>query len=528
MVIDALKEKLEKREKIFSTMLCHLGFTKLPGLYKSCGLDMLVMDLEHGSFNPETIGDFLQMCNQVGLPVITRVQDCEYHCISKPIDMGADGVLIPRTESMEQVETAISSMRFYPYGKKGVGGRGLLRPGEDVDAFNKNRLLFLQIESKLGTDLLDEMLTKYGDQIAGIIIGPNDMAVSMGCGLNINAEPVVENIRKTIAICDKHQKSIGIFMDDDKVAERWYMEGMNIFWVGVEETHLAMELKRNRSRIDSFRKDEVAKPFEGYLTTKPWEAYMEPFRIFGNLYFVGNRYVSSHVIDTGDGLILLDSNYPQCTYLVTEGMRKLGLDPMDIKYILHSHGHYDHIGGTKALVELTGAKTIIGKADAPYVDGTVELTWAQELGFEYIEQFKPDILLEDGDVFTCGKTSIRAVSTPGHTEGTMSYFFNVDDGVNTYTAAMFGGAGVNSMTNGFLQARGLPLSLRDTFRQSLDKVRNEKVDVLIGNHPGDVDTAGKWARMKNGEPNPFIDTTALDRRLAYITKQFEDMIASGV
>jgi 2-keto-3-deoxy-L-rhamnonate aldolase RhmA len=253
MVIDALKEKLAKREKIYSTMHCHLGYTKLPGLYKACGLDMLVMDLEHGSFNPETIGDFVQMCNQVGLPVITRVQDCEYHCISKPIDMGADGVLIPRTESMEQVETAISSMRFYPYGKKGVGGRGLLRAGEDVEAFNKNRLLFLQIESKLGTDLLDEMLTKYGDQIAGIIIGPNDMAVSMGLGLDINAPAMIDNITKTIKVCKDHGKSIGIFMDDDNVAERWHNEGMNLYWIGTELTMLSAEIKRNRQRIDEFK-----------------------------------------------------------------------------------------------------------------------------------------------------------------------------------------------------------------------------------------------------------------------------------
>ena len=96
---------------------------------------------------------------------------------------------------------------------------------------------------------------------------------------------------------------------------------------------------------------------------------MDPFRIFGNLYFVGTTFVSSHVIDTGEGLILLDSGYPQCTYLVTEGMRRLGLDPMDIKYILHSHGHYDHIGGTRALVELTGTKTIIGREDVDYANG---------------------------------------------------------------------------------------------------------------------------------------------------------------
>lgn len=252
MMIDVLKEKLEKREKIFSTMLAHIGFTGLPAVYKSGGLDVLIMDLEHGSFYPENIGDFVQMCHVADLPVIARVQDCEYHCISKPLDMGVDGVLIPRTESLEQVETAISSMRFYPLGKKGVGGRALLRPGEAVYDFNKNRLLFIQIESKQGVDLLDEILDKYGDQIAGIIIGPSDMAVSMGCGLDRNTDVMIENITKTIEICQKHSKTVGMFMVNDVEAEQWYQKGMNFFWVGAELSLLRAEVKRTKNRIDEF------------------------------------------------------------------------------------------------------------------------------------------------------------------------------------------------------------------------------------------------------------------------------------
>lgn len=250
--IETLKEKLKNREKIYSSMLCHVGFTGLPALYKASGMDFLVMDLEHGSFYPENIGDFAAMCHVADLPVIARVQDSQYHCISKPIDMGADGVLIPRTESMEQVETAISSMRFYPYGKKGVGGRALMRSGEDIYDINQNRLLFLQIESQKGVDLLDDMLKRYGEHIAGIIIGPCDMAVSLGCGLDINAAPMIACIKKTIRTCEKHGKSIGMFMDDDQVAKRWHDEGMNLYWIGTELTLLGAELARTKRAIDAF------------------------------------------------------------------------------------------------------------------------------------------------------------------------------------------------------------------------------------------------------------------------------------
>ena len=118
-------------------------------------------------------------------------------------------------------------------------------------------------------------------------------------------------------------------------------------------------------------------PREGYVTMKQWEGYMEPFRIFGNLYFVGSTHVCTHIIDTGDGLVMLDSGYPQCLYMITEAMHKVGLNPKDLKYILHSHGHYDHIGGTRALIEMYGVKTVIGRGDEDYVNGKLDLTWAK-------------------------------------------------------------------------------------------------------------------------------------------------------
>ena len=110
---------------------------------------------------------------------------------------------------------------------------------------------------------------------------------------------------------------------------------------------------------------------------------MEPFRVFGNLYFVGTEPASAHLIDTGAGLILLDSGYPETLYLVLDSIRRLGFRLEDLALILHSHGHIDHIGGTRALVELTGAKTAIGAADADTVRGRRPLTFAKELGMTF-------------------------------------------------------------------------------------------------------------------------------------------------
>ena len=130
---------------------------------------------------------------------------------------------------------------------------------------------------------------------------------------------------------------------------------------------------------------------------------MVPFRVFGNLYFVGTKPASAHLIDTGNGLILLDSGYPETLYLIMDSIRELGFNPYEITLILHSHGHIDHIGGTRALVELTGAKSAIGRADLDYVTGKRDLTYAKELGMSFDGYFEPDQLLDDGDVIKLGK-----------------------------------------------------------------------------------------------------------------------------
>ncbi|MBR5559345.1 MAG: hypothetical protein IKU72_03780 [Oscillospiraceae bacterium] len=254
MLIDAVKAvkaKLENREKIFSTVLQSIHGNCLADVYKDAGLDFLVLDMEHGPFSPENSSDFIAKCNDVGLPVIVRVQDCGYYYISKPLDRGADGIMIPNVKTMEQVETAIKCMRLPPVGAKGFGAGPQIHKGEKIEEFNTNRMLILQIESKAGTDALDEMLTKYGHEIAGIIIGPGDMSVDLGYPFDLTAPPLLENIARTVDICLKHNKSVGMWMPDKATAEKWYKAGMNIFWYGTDLIMLSNELNRAKALIDS-------------------------------------------------------------------------------------------------------------------------------------------------------------------------------------------------------------------------------------------------------------------------------------
>ncbi len=247
-----LKEKLKNCEKIYAGMINELT-TEASAASCVGKYDFMFIDFEHGNLCPELGRPFFKICREIDLPTIARVQDCEYHCISKCIDMGADGVMIPRTETLEQVKLAIESVRFYPRGRKGVGGAGLFRKGEKFEEINDNRLIILQIESPLGVANLDEMLTRYGEEIAAAVVGPCDMANTCGCGIDIAAPIVLENAQRVVDICRRHGKPAGIFCTPGNLAY-YYNTGMRILWYGNDAAfHLGGEEAMQRQKADMDR-----------------------------------------------------------------------------------------------------------------------------------------------------------------------------------------------------------------------------------------------------------------------------------
>ena len=227
-----------------------------------------------------------------------------------------------------------------------------------------------------------------------------------------------------------------------------------------------------------------------------WKKYIKPSKLIGNLYFVGTYEASTHFIDTDDGLILIDPGYSESLYMVIHNIWQLGFKPTDIKYILVSHAHLDHMDATEALVKLTNAKTFIGKGDLPLLNGDV---------FHYpIRPFEPDYLLSDNDTISLGNTQIQCISTPGHTDGTMSFFFDVKDEGKIYRAGMFGGAGCNTLVRSFLEEHNLPLSNREKYLNSVESLLKEPVDVFVGNHVQNNATDKKIDMLNVSKTNPFI------------------------
>lgn len=248
--------------------------------------------------------------------------------------------------------------------------------------------------------------------------------------------------------------------------------------------------------------------FERRTIVNPWEGKIEPFKIIGNVYFCGTFQASCHLIDTGDGLILIDPGYSNTLYLVVASIYKLGFRPEDIKYIINTHWHWDHTEATAAMADLSGAKTLIGRDDA-------------EKARQY---FDVDILLKDGDTLTLGNTTISFMETPGHTKGTVSLFFDTTENGVTYRVGMFGGAGANTLRKDAFDFYGC----REAYYASLERLQKEKVDVFIGNHVWNNDTFTKGKLLIQTGENRFVDSNMWNRFLNHCKQRLDEIIAEGL
>jgi metallo-beta-lactamase class B len=220
-----------------------------------------------------------------------------------------------------------------------------------------------------------------------------------------------------------------------------------------------------------------------------------PFRVFDNLYYIGIGWVAAWLIDTGDGLVLIDTLYDEHVEPMLDKIRSLGFDPADIRYVFVTHAHFDHCGGVARVKEVSGAVVGMTAEDwnmfAADADGSSGLP-----GFPTIPT---DLVLDDGQQITLGDATFIFFKTPGHTPGVLSMSFPVRDGDALHKAFMFGGTGLN-------------FSGADRTRQYLDSVdRILAMDGLEVNVPNHASMGAVFQRnqklklRKPGEPHPFVD-----------------------
>ena len=222
-----------------------------------------------------------------------------------------------------------------------------------------------------------------------------------------------------------------------------------------------------------------------HAANKPWLLTQKPFRVAPRVYYVGDTWVGAYLIDTGDGLVLIDTTVFETTYLVLEAVRDLGFDPHDIKNILLTHCHVDHSGGVNQIKTISGAAVWQSREDTAFMTQPANLG----LGDKFkITEYPVDEYFDDDKTLQWGNVSIKTVLTPGHTPGTTSFFITVpDDKGSSLVVGLHGGVGPNTMTDEYFEKFGLDKGLRQRFIEDCDKLKAVHVDISIPSHPAHGD-----------------------------------------
>lgn len=268
------------------------------------------------------------------------------------------------------------------------------------------------------------------------------------------------------------------------------------------------------------QREFTASPLSHYWINQE-QRYVEPFRIYGNVYYVGDSWVCAHLIDTGDGLLLIDGGNCGAEKLLIHAIWSLGFNPGDVRWMILSHGHLDHIGAVQLFRRMFGTRIYMGEPDAVMFRERPELSCIQDNPDVTMTLFEPDEVIREGDVLHFGNVTIDCKLVPGHTPGCVALFFDVtEDGV-TKRAGYFGGFGLNTLQTDYLRDIGdSDFQARRDYIASLEKVRDERVELFLGNHTANNNLLEKAALLKEGKgPNPFLDDTCWraymdDRRAA--------------
>lgn len=248
-----------------------------------------------------------------------------------------------------------------------------------------------------------------------------------------------------------------------------------------------------------------------------WNQPFPPLHIVGNVYYVGAAGVSSYLITTPQGLIVLDGGLPETAPQIVKNIRSLGFKVEDVKYLLNSHAHYDHSGGLAELKKASGAKLVISRPDAPWVEAGEHDLYAPKTTYK-MPAVHVDRIIDDGATVELGGAKLTAHITPGHTKGCTSWTMPVTENGQKHEVMFYCSTSVPGYP--LIDNKEYPNIVSD-YRASFAKLRKMNADVFLAPHGNFFDLDAKKARMGGGKPNPFIDPKEFQAFVEQSSREFE-------
>jgi metallo-beta-lactamase class B len=251
-----------------------------------------------------------------------------------------------------------------------------------------------------------------------------------------------------------------------------------------------------------------------------WTTPVPPFRIAGNLYYVGSQDLAAYLLVTPQGNILINSNLASSPPQIKKSIESLGFKYSDTKILLISHGHYDHCAGSAEIQRETGAKYEVMAQDVPVVEsgGGDDFRYAGDKSFSF-PATKVDHMLHDGDTVSLGGTTLTAHLTAGHTKGTTTWTFDEKENGRTLHVVIVGSPNVNPGYK-LVNNKAYPQIAAD-YRREFEELKKLPCDIFLGAHGAYFDLTEKYPRFKNGDKNAFIDPAGYKDYIADREQAFE-------
>jgi metallo-beta-lactamase class B len=251
-----------------------------------------------------------------------------------------------------------------------------------------------------------------------------------------------------------------------------------------------------------------------------WNEPFPPYRVIGNIYYVGTGALASFLIHTSSGDILINSDLENSVPLIRQNVNKLGFQFSNIKILLISHAHFDHCAGSSLVKKLTGAKYMVMDRDVPVVEdgGRSDFQYGHSPKF-YFPSAKVDRVLHDNDTVTLGGVMLVAHLTPGHTKGCTTWTLKTNEQGKTYDAVIIGSPNVNPGYK-LINNAEYPQIASD-FKHTFAVLKSLHCDVFLGAHGSYYGMEQKYARLnQTGGTNPFIDPAGYVRYVSHAEQAF--------
>ena len=254
-----------------------------------------------------------------------------------------------------------------------------------------------------------------------------------------------------------------------------------------------------------------------------WLQPTEPFALFDDVYWVGTKGLGAILFTSPEGHVLLDVGMPQNTAPVVASIERLGFAVQDVRYLLNTQAHFDHSGGLAEFKALSGAEMIASAGDRHQLEEGVYEGWEQRGEFDF-PPVVVDRVIGDGERVRVGDVVLTAHMTPGHSPGCTSWAFEGRYGSERHRALVFCSASVAANR---LAPDPQYDGIVDDYRRTFAVMRTLEVDAWLAPHAEQFDLWEKHARIGAG-PNPFVDPSEKDRRMAVFEADFEAALAGAL